>query len=134
MGTGTGLFSMFRDLGSPTGSSFSLAVFGTTLAYQTHSSLTRLGESAGLGPETVTALADIARTRQQTVPAELAERAAASGVDAQALLRQAGLEGLEAALTNVGYLLIAMIGLALVLVLRIARSSPAPAPSGAAGD
>ncbi|MCK0508190.1 MFS transporter [Aromatoleum anaerobium] len=35
MGAGTGLFSMLRDLGAPTGSSLSLAVFSTSLAIHT---------------------------------------------------------------------------------------------------
>lgn len=48
MGAGSGLFSMFRDLGSPTGSSLSLAVFGASLAYATQAAISRQTEALGL--------------------------------------------------------------------------------------
>jgi hypothetical protein len=128
MGAGTGLFSMFRDLGSPTGSSFSLAVFGATLAYQTRASLQHHGASAGLDPETIDALTRFAGSRGQVLPEELSARVTAHAVEAQSLLHQASLDGLGAALTNVGYLLTAMIGFALLLALRLRRQATCCTP------
>ena len=127
MGAGTGLFSMFRDLGSPTGSSLSLAVFGATLAHQTRASLQYQGISAGLDPQTIDALTQFAGTRGQILPADLSARVAAHGVEAQSLLHQASRDGLGTALTNVGYLLTAMIGFALLLALRLRRRATASA-------
>ncbi|MBS0391214.1 MAG: MFS transporter [Proteobacteria bacterium] len=127
MGAGTGLFSMFRDLGSPTGSSFSLAVFGATLAYQTSASLQHRGASAGLDPETIDALTRFAGSRAQTLPDELSARVSAHAVEAQSLVDHARLDGLGTALTNVGYLLTVLIGFALLLAICLRRQLSGPA-------
>lgn len=123
MGAGTGLFRMFRDLGSPTGSSLSLAVFGATLAQRTHTSLRHHRASAGLDPQTIDALTQFARSRDLALPTDPGTRVAAHRVDAQSLIHQASRDGLDTALTNVGYLLTTMIGFALLLALRL-RSQP----------
>ncbi|HLS83013.1 MAG TPA: MFS transporter [Steroidobacter sp.] len=123
MGAGTGLFSMFRDLGAPTGSSLALAVFGVTLAYQAKASLSRLTAGYGFDASLLEQLASAAAGRAQALPTELAARLAASGVEAQTLVRQAGVEALDGALANVGYLLASMNALALLLSLRLAKAA-----------
>lgn len=127
MGAGTGLFSMFRDLGSPTGSSFSLAVFGLSLAFQTRASVQRQLEAHGLDASLLDSLAGAAGSRSGDLPAAVRDELARAGVDAGELLRRAGVEGLDAALTNVGYLLAAMIAIALLLSLRLPRRTSASA-------
>lgn len=124
MGAGTGMFSMFRDLGNPTGSSTSLAVFGVTLAYQARASVMRQAESLGLDAATLDRLASAAGGRARELPGEVVQRLAGAGVEANELVRRASADGLNAALNNVGYLLAAMIGLALLLSLRLPRSAP----------
>ncbi|HQZ03870.1 MAG TPA: MFS transporter [Thauera sp.] len=134
MGAGTGLFSMFRDLGSPTGSSLSLAVFGATLAHQTQVAIARQTESLGFDTNAVAALARAAGSRAREVPQELTERLVDSGLTAEAVMVQAHSEGLNIALSNVGYLLLALISTALVLSLRLAKSTPQTADGGLSSD
>lgn len=128
MGAGTGMFSMFRDLGNPTGSSTSLAVFGTTLAFQARASVMRQAESLGLDAATLDKLASAAGGRARALPGDVVQRLASAGVDANELVRKASADGLNAALTNVGYLLAAMVLLALLLGLRLPRAA-SQAPS-----
>ncbi len=125
MGTGTGMFSMFRDLGNPTGSSLSLAVFGVTLAHQARASVLRQAESIGLDAATIDVLASAAGGRARTLPAEVVQRLAGSGVDAGQIVREASALGVTAALHNVGWLLAALMALALLVGLRLPRSAPA---------
>ena len=134
MGAGSGLFSMFRDLGSPTGSSLSLAVFGATLAYQTQAVIARQTESLGLDASALAALARAAGGRVREVPQEVTDRLGASGLSADAVMLQAHSEGLNAALTNVGYLLLALIVGALVLSLSLVKSAPQKSADSLATD
>ena len=134
MGAGSGLFSMFRDLGSPTGSSLSLAVFGATLAYQTQAVIARQTESLGLDASALATLARAAGGRVREVPQEVADRLSASGLSADAVMLQAHSEGLNAALSNVGYLLLALIVGALVLSLRLVKSTAQKSADSLATD
>ncbi len=136
MGAGSGLFSMFRDLGSPTGSSLSLAVFGASLAYATQAAISRQTEVLGLDVASLETLARAAGTRAREAPTELAIQLGEAGLSPNAVLAEANIAGLNAALANVGYLLLGLIVLALVLSLRLARTrtraaaGEAQAPAG----
>lgn len=121
MGAGTGLFSMFRDLGSPTGSSLSLAVFGATLAHQVMVAIQRQTEQLGLDPENIALLARAAARRSQVLPAELSLIITEAGLSQEVLLETANAEGLDAALTNSGYLLLAIILAALSICALLIR-------------
>ena len=125
MGAGSGLFSMFRDLGSPTGSSLSLAVFGASLAYATQDAILRQIAALDLPSTSVEALARAASSRARELPAEVATRLGEAGLSADAVLAEANIAGLNTALTNVGYMLLGLISLALVLSLRLARTRAA---------
>lgn len=125
MGAGSGLFSMFRDLGSPTGSSLSLAVFGASLAYATQDAILRQIAALDLPSASVEALARAASSRARELPAEVATRLGEAGLSADAVLAEANIAGLNTALTNVGYMLLGLIGLALILSLRLARTRAA---------
>ncbi|MBL0122959.1 MAG: MFS transporter [Betaproteobacteria bacterium] len=125
MGAGTGLFSMLRDLGSPTGSSFALAVFGTSLAIHTERALTEQARALGVGDELLGTLGTLLASKGQAVTPALARQLQAHGMDAKELLRLAGLDGLSAALPSVGYLLIGMVGIAWFLSFLLPRSSAA---------
>ena len=122
MGAGSGLFSMFRDLGSPTGSSLSLAVFGASLAYATQAAISRQTAALGLDAASLEALARAAGSRAGEVPADVAARLGEHGLSADSVLTDANVAGLNAALTHVGYMLLGLIVLALVLSLRLART------------
>ena len=134
MGAGSGLFSMFRDLGSPTGSSLSLAVFGATLAYQTQAVIARQTENLGLDPSALAALARAAGSRAREVPQDVADRLSASGLSADTVMLQAHNEGLNTALSNVGYLLLALIIAALAVSLRLVKSTAQKSADSLATD
>ncbi|ENO94147.1 arabinose efflux permease family protein [Thauera sp. 28] len=125
MGAGSGLFSMFRDLGSPTGSSLSLAVFGASLAYATQDAIMRQTAALGLDTASLEALARATGSRARELPAEVATRLGEAGLSANTVLAEANIAGLNTALTNVGYMLLGLIGLALVLSLRLKRTRAA---------
>jgi len=128
MGTGTGMFSMFRDLGNPTGSSTALAVFGVTLALRSREALQRQAAALGLDAATLDQLATAAGGRARQLPAEVVDKLAAAGVDAKDLVQRASAEGLDAALSNVGIVLAALVALALLLSLRLPRAAAQPQP------
>lgn len=115
IGAGSGLFSMLRDLGSPTGSSFALAVFGTSLAIHTEQALTERAKALGVSDELMESLATLLASKGKIVMPALATQLQARGMDAMELLRLAGLDGLSGALPSVGYLLMGMVGLAWLL-------------------
>ena len=82
------------------------------------------------------ALARAAGSRAREVPAELASRLDTAGLSAESVMQQASTEALNAALGNVGYMLLGLIALALVLSLRLTRTrvvavaGEAQAPAG----
>lgn len=125
MGAGSGLFSMFRDLGSPTGSSLSLAVFGASLAYATQDAIQRQTAALGLDAAALESLTRAANRRGAELPADIAGRLGEHGLSATTVLAEANIAGLNAALTNVGYMLFGLIVLALILSLRLARTHTA---------
>ena len=118
--------------GNPTGSSTALAVFGVTLAVSSREALQRQAAPLGLDAATVDQLATAAGGRARQLPAELVQKLAAAGVDAKDLVQRASAEGLDAALSNVGIVLAALVALALLLSLRLPRASPPPAIAEAA--
>lgn len=128
LGAGTGMFSMIRELGNPTGSALSLAVFGATLVHQARASVQRQLEVLSLDAASIETLGRAAVGRMRDLPAALLERLAHGGIEVDELLRLANIEALDAALDKVGYLLTAMIGIALLLCLRLPRARPASAP------
>ena len=103
-------------------------------AHQTQVAIARQTESLGFDTNAVAALARAAGSRAREVPQELTERLVDSGLTAEAVMVQAHSEGLNIALSNVGYLLLALISTALVLSLRLAKSTPQTADGGLSSD
>lgn len=119
MGAGTGLFSMLRDLGSPTGSAFALALFSTSYAYHARLSVTMRGEKMGINPEKLEQFTTAITSKGKVASTAVTEVAKTGGPEYHELARLAKIDGLSAALLNVGYLLIGMIGFALLLSLYL---------------
>ena len=128
IGVGTGMFSMFRDMASPTGSSLALAVFGTALADKASSALSRLIDGHALEADTLTALVRAA-TNRGPLPEALATQLQAAGIKTSELITAASAEALQGALTQVGYLLCVPILIALILATQLARTRQANAAS-----
>lgn len=121
MGAGTGMISMFRDLGTPTGSSFALAVFGSALAAQTESAIRTRAQAQGVVGGLQDVLVEAARNRTGQIGSALESQLHALGVNAQALLNMAGSDGLSLALARVGYLLVGVAIAAWTLSLFLPR-------------
>mgnify|MGYP001221101848 CR=1 FL=1 len=126
IGVGTGMFSMFRDMASPTGSSLALAVFGTALADKASSALTRLVEGHAFDADTMSALVRAA-TNRGPLPEALATQLQSAGITASELIEAASAEALQGALTQVGYLICVPILIAIVLSTQLARTRQASA-------
>lgn len=123
MGAGTGMISMFRDLGTPTGSSFALAVFGSVLAAQKESAIRTRAQAQGVTGDMQEALVEVARNHTGQLASTLESQLRALGVDAQALLSMAASDGLSLALARVGYLLVGVAVVALTLTLFLPRGA-----------
>lgn len=84
-------------------------------------------QTAALGLDTANleALARATGSRARELPAEVATRLGEAGLSANTVLAEANIAGLNTALTNVGYMLLGLIGLALVLSLRLKRTRAA---------
>lgn len=124
VGAGSGLFSMFRDLGSPTGSSLSLAVFGAAVASQTAQVLGERTAALGLDAASLQILAQAAGSRARELPAELVTKLADAGLPADELLVEAASAGLDIGLKGSGYLLLGLSTLALLLTFKLERQAP----------
>lgn len=122
VGAGSGLFSMFRDLGSPTGASLSLAVFGGLVASNTFSSLRDQTASLELDSDSLQSLVKAASSRTAEVPAELASKLEGAGLAVNQVLGEAVSSGLTAGLQGSGYLLLGLIGAALVVSLKLEKA------------
>jgi len=111
-------------------------VFGASLAYATQAAISRQTTALDLDAASLEVLARGAGSRVHEVPAELASRLGEAGLSAATVMQQANTEALNAALNNVGYMLLGLIALALMLSLRLKRtrvaavSGEAQAPAG----
>lgn len=121
MGAGTGLFSMLRDLGSPTGSAFALALFSTSYAYHVRLSVSMRGEKMGITPEKLEQFTTAITNKGKATSAAMTELIKTGGSEYQELARLANIDGLSAAILNVGYLVIGIIGFALLLSLHLGK-------------
>lgn len=120
MGAGTGLFSMFRDLGSPAGTSFALAVFGSATVAHTQLAIKARTEALGIPADVGASLAAAAGNRETPAPRLLAELQA-HGTQWDDLLRLAGQDGMSGALPVIGFLLLGVLTLSLFLAVLLAR-------------
>jgi MFS family permease len=123
MGTGAGMLSMLRDLGPPTGSACSLAVFGSILAAKSEAAVSVRAQALGLADETRNAVLAMLRDPGAPVASGLDAALQARGTDAETLLRMAGADALSPALTGVGYVLAGVAFAALVLCFLLPRAS-----------
>ncbi|AQZ96495.1 MFS transporter [Halopseudomonas phragmitis] len=114
-GAGSGLFSMLRDLGLPTGSSLALAIFGLSSSFHTRRVTDETAAELGLGDALGAELMAAAGRRSAEVSADLAAALQASGAEVGHVLESITVASLGGAINNVGYLLLMMLLLALLL-------------------
>lgn len=121
-GTGAGMLSMLRDLGPPTGSAGSLAVFGSILAARSEAAASMRAQALGLSDQDREAVVAMLRDRGAPGTPGLDAELQARGTDAETLLHMAGMDALAPALSGVGYVLASVAFAALVLCFLLPRA------------
>lgn len=120
-GAGSGLFSMLRDMGLPTGSSFSLAIFGLSSAYHTRRVTEQTATDLGLNAPQTAELLQLASRPGSEVSASLSAALIEVGAGVEQVLESITVASLDGAIGSVGYLLTGLLVLALALTPLLAR-------------
>lgn len=118
-GAGIGIFSMFKDLGIPLGSTFGLGLYGMQQKTQTEGALLENARQAGISEELLPAVANAGAT--QEITPELATQLQMLGINFEELLNKSTLEGMTLALGNVGYVIMGVLGVCFLLSLLLLR-------------
>ncbi|WP_150303708.1 MFS transporter [Pseudomonas saliphila] len=129
-GSGSGLFSMLRDLGLPTGSSFALAIFGLSSAMHTRRVVEDTAEEMQLSESLTTELLAVAGSKSAELSTDLTAALLATGNEIEQVLEHINVASLGGAITNVGYLMLVMSVLALALTPWLAKRRDIQAVSG----
>lgn len=132
-GAGSGLFSMLRDLGLPTGSSFALAIFGLSSAFHTRRVSEQTARELGLTEAQGLELFQAATQRTAEVGAQLTAALVESGADVAEVLESITVASLGGAISSVGYLLTGLLVVALALTPFLGRRVDVRAVSGDMG-
>jgi len=124
LSSGSGLFSMMRDFGTPAGVSIGLALFTAQRVASTDASLDKAAAGIGLEQQYVTQLKDAFQQGSLEQHPELAQQLMALGSSFEQVTAPVKAEGLATALPMVGTMLIGVIALAFVLTLLLPKSRP----------
>lgn len=133
-GAGSGLFSMLRDLGSPTGSSLALAIFGLSSSFHTRRVAQETSAELGLNAAQAAQLLHAATRNGSEVGVELKAVLVESGASVEQVLERITVASLGGAISSVGYLLTGLLVLALALTPFLARRTEMQAVCGERGD
>jgi hypothetical protein len=132
------LLTMLRDIGSPAGAAFGLAVFGATVGSRTGSAAETIARNAGVDPALLGQMAAAAASNGKKITPELVAELQRQGLTIAEVLRPAKELALSSAMPEVAYVLMALMGGCVALALMLPRQSatvqPAPAisPEGSA--
>lgn len=129
-GAGSGLFSMLRDLGLPTGSSFALAIFGLSSTFHTRRVSEETARDLGLSESQAAELLQAATQRGAEVGVELTAALVESGARVEQVLESITVASLGGAISSVGYLLVGLLMVALALTPFLGRRSDLQGVSG----
>ncbi|PRB84010.1 MULTISPECIES: MFS transporter [Pseudomonadaceae] len=129
-GAGSGLFSMLRDLGLPTGSSLALAIFGLSSSFHTRRVAEQTAAELELGEVHAAELLRAATVRGTEMSTELTAALLESGAGVEQVLESITVASLGGAISSVGYLLTGLLVLALALTPFLGRRADVQAVSG----
>jgi MFS family permease len=138
MGAGSGLLTMLRDVGSPAGAAFGLAIFGVTVGSRTGSAAETIARNAGVDPSLLGQMAAAAASQGKKITPELVAELQRHGLTIAQVLKPAKEQALSSAMPQVAYVLMALLGVCFVLALMLPRQAKlpkettAPAPEGSA--
>ena len=124
MGRGAGLLTMLRDIGVPAGSSFSLAIYGSTVGRRTEQEVFERATAAGLDQQWIPALHKLVATRGKQVDPALQEQLSARGLEVADLIQSSTAIAISGALPIVGYVLAGVMVVAIGMACTIRRSAP----------
>lgn len=119
LGAGSGVFTTFRDLGTPLGSVTGIIVFSTFTEMFTKSSLLDISKVEGISSNVLGALEQARLTGGKEIAQSLATELQAVGISFQDLLIRATSSGLTSALQYSSYIIIGIFALVLVISLFI---------------
>jgi multidrug resistance protein len=114
LGTGSGMFSMMRDFGTPAGVTIGLALYSHIRVERTRESLFELATQHGLGYQFWPALTEALSTKGKQVSPELSEQLTHLGTNFNALLIQAQQSGINATMPNLS---VNLLGVLIVMIL-----------------
>lgn len=138
LGAGSGLLTMLRDVGSPAGAAFGLAVFGATAGSRTGSAAEAIARNAGVDATLLGQVAAAAASQGKKITPELVAELQRHGLSIADVLRPAKEQALSSAMPEVAYVLMVLIGICFVLALMlprqplVARTTPEQVPEASA--
>lgn len=132
LGAGSGVFTTFRDFGTPIGSVTGIIVFSSFTETFTKSSLADISKQEGISSSAIGALEQARLSQGANVQEILANELQTLGITIQDLLTRATAQGLTVALQYSAYIIIAIFVLVFIISLFIPkqkteRTSPSPA-------
>lgn len=125
MGAGSGLLTMLRDVGSPAGAAFGLAVFGATVGSRTGSAAEAVARNAGVDPALLGQVVAAAASQGKKVTPELVTELQRHGLTIAGLLKPAKEQALSSAMPEVAHVLMVLIGACFALALMLPRQNTA---------
>lgn len=121
LGAGSGLFTTFRDLGTPLGSVTGIIIFSSFTEIFTKSSLIDISKLEGISSNVMSALEQARISGGKQIEQSLSTELQAAGLTFQELLTKATAEGMTAALQYSSYIIIGLFALVLIISLLIPK-------------
>ena len=123
LGSGSGVFTTFRDFGTPIGSVTGIIVFSTFTETFTKSSLAEISAQEGLNASSAGALEQARISQETNIQESLATELQSLGLTLQDLLTRATAEGLTVALQYSAYIIIGMFAVVFIISLLIPKQT-----------
>ena len=121
LGAGSGVFTTFRDFGTPIGSVTGIIIFSSFTESITKSSLADISIQEGISANAIGALEQARLSQGANVQELLANELQSLGITIQELLTRATAEGLTVALQYSAYIIIAIFALVFIISLLLPK-------------
>lgn len=108
LSTGSGTYTMIRDLGNPTGQTTFLALFGTISVSSLGAALVGQAKQAGVSESMLPAVEEAGKAAGQSIDAGLVSHLESLGIQFQDLYHAAKIDGMIISLNGTSYIVIAI--------------------------
>ncbi|MEH7178574.1 MFS transporter [Neobacillus vireti] len=115
LGSGSGTFIMIRDIGTPTGQTAGLSLFGAISASSLSLAIADQSKNAGIDERFLPAIQDAAVTSGKTVDPSLTEHLNQLGIKFMDIFNSAQLDGMILALNKMGIIVLVLAAIPLIL-------------------